>query len=116
MRAELKSWFSRTVDLDTYAPADREEYSFDLTLMVGPEGADASEAFYARVCSPGWLVANSGPDSVRVGERLIIAPEYNVARIIAAIAAFCSRCSGDTWAEVAVKVSRAGAWEYEDEP
>lgn len=44
----------------------------------------------------------------------LIVAEYKLTAITAVITKFVERCSGESWAEVASKLSRIAAWEFED--
>jgi len=45
---------------------------------------------------------------------LLIVAEYDFAAIEKEISAHVAACQGDTWIEIAVKLSRTLMWEFED--
>jgi hypothetical protein len=115
MRAELKRLHSPDVfDLRTFVPADPERFSLFVQAMVGPLGEDSSESFDVVLCTPLWLqeqIQGTGPV---LGLHHIIVVEYNYDEVFRFVRAFCDRCEGKTWHEVAAKVGRLGRWEFDD--
>jgi hypothetical protein len=115
MNAKLKRLISPDVhDLESFHPEDASEFAFLLQLFVGPDAEEGMESFEVTVCSPKWLVKAYGPEEVVVGRHFLFMSEYNYQRMVIAIEKFLRHCSGSTWNEVATKVSRLGAWEFED--
>lgn len=115
MDAELKRLHSPDIyDLENYQPDDSEEFGFLLQAMVGPKGKDGEESFDINVCTPKWLKENNGRSSIIIGRHYLIVGEYNYKSISEFIQGYLRTCSGDSWSEVAEKVSRLGKWEFED--
>ena len=85
--------------------------------MIGPEGLDAAESFDVEICTPAWIAkrhdSRDYPDVV-LGRHMLIVFAYELEKIRDAIAQYCERCSGDTWMDIAPKLARLGAWEFED--
>ncbi len=112
---ELKSLHSPDVgDLKSYVPEDEDCFGFLLTAMIGAPGEKGEEAFDIMVCSPMWILRNRKPSDILVGRHYLIMQEYNFERLVSFIQKFCRSCSGNTWAEIANKLSRLGRWEFED--
>lgn len=82
--------------------------------MVGPIGENSAESFDILVCTPDWIRDCYLEQEFAWGRHLLIVKEFDIQRIKAFISAYVNRQSGKSWAEVAVKVSRIGSWEYED--
>ena len=115
MKPEIKSIYSFDVeDLETYKPTDPTSFAFHLRLIAGPQSEPGEESFDMKVCTPKWLLENHGAEEVIIGRHLLIVMEYNYRRIVKRIKEFCDTCTGDTWTEVAEKLSRLGYWEFED--
>ena len=115
MKAELKRVHSPDVEnFSTYWPDDVENFCFLLQAMIGPEGMEGEESFDIEVCTPKRLASTYDKHDVIIGRHLFIVFEYDYDRIIATINKFISNCSGDSWKEMAEKISRLGKWEFED--
>lgn len=115
MKAELKRLHSPDIyDLESYQPENEGKFAFLLQAMIGPEGRDGEESFDIEVCTPKWLEENYNIDDVVIGRHHLIIREYSYQRIVCAIKDFLQGCSGESWNEVAGKVSQLGMWEFED--
>lgn len=115
MRAQIKKFHSPDIlDLENFVPKDPERFAFLLQVFIGPEGQDGQESFDIEVCTPKWLIQNYTDDTVIIGRHYLIVFKYDFKRITETIKAFCKNCTGETWAEVAIKLSRLGMWEFED--
>ncbi|WP_187669686.1 immunity 8 family protein [Zestomonas carbonaria] len=114
MNAELKRLHSPDVyDLESFQPENPEVFGFLLQVMVGPEGKEGEESFDIEVCTPRWLENTYGMDEVVIGCHHIIVRKYNYQKIVDAINKFLRKCTGESWSEIAGKVSRLGKWEFE---
>jgi len=115
VNAEIKLIYSLDIDdLDNYSPDDPDCFGFNLRLIAGPKGQPGEESFDIQVCTPQWLLSRFAREEVIVGRHFLIVFEYNFSRIRAKIEKSCERCTGETWNEVALKLSRLGYWESED--
>jgi hypothetical protein len=115
MRAQLKRLHSPDVaDLQTFAPAEPDNFAFLLQLMVGPEHEAGEESFDVQVCTPKWLMTRYGGADVVSLRHHILLPKYDYAVMIQALRGMVEACMGSTWPEVAEKVGRIGHWEFED--
>ena len=114
MKAEIKDISCDYFDLSTYTPIDPESFSFPLFVTVGTEFAEGEDLFYIQVCTPKWILENHCREDVIIGRHYLIVMEYDYARIIQTITAFCSQWEASTWPELAEKLGRLGQWEFED--
>ncbi len=112
MKAILRSISSDTFNIRTWSPEDAECFALDLLLKIGAEGSDGADNFDLKVCSPSWLAQTSW--SFRWGRGLLIVAEYDFAAIEKEISAHVAACQGDTWIDIAVKLSRTLMWEFDD--
>ena len=114
MRAKLKRVHSPDIlDFSTYWPEDPANFGFLLQMRVGPDDQDGEEAFDLTVCTPKWLTQNYRLEDIVVGRHKLIVFEYDFHRLLRFLEAFCQRCTGSTWEEVAAQVSQLGRWEFE---
>ena len=115
MKAEIKSIYSTEVDnLPNYKPNKRDEFCIDFRFIIGPMSEPGEESFDITVLTPKWLLSHYDLDDIIMGRHRVIVFEYNYERLIAKINRWLEFCTGDTWEEVATKVSRIGHWEFED--
>lgn len=115
IHAELKGIINSDIDdLASFYPEDRANFGLTLQLMVGPKGTEGADSFQIQVCTPAWLTHYFNHDDIIVARHFLIAFEYDYQRLINRINKYLASCSGNTWAEVANKVSRLGLWEFED--
>jgi hypothetical protein len=112
IQAELKKLFSPDVlDLEKFQPEG--PFGFLLQAMVGPLGSDGEESFDALVCTPEWFSADMKKDIVS-GRHHVFVKRYDYWALRNFIRGYCASCQGESWEEVALKVSRLGHWEFED--
>ena len=116
MRARLKSLTSDEIpDLASFVPVIPDEFAVPLVLEVGPLGLRGRERFELLVVSPRWLLRRHGAEGMVPGRGKLIVFEWSFARIRAYLARKVEACSGQTWPEVARKVSALAEWEGDDE-
>src|ERR1700748_330034 len=114
MLSEVKGIMSTEIfDLENYKPENNENFSFLLTVTVGPKGEIGAENFDIDVCTPKWLLDNQYDDFV-LGKGKLIVFRCDMKKILARIRALFNECNGEDWNEIAVKLSRIGHWEFED--
>jgi hypothetical protein len=112
--AEIKRLHSPDIlDLATYEPEVADTFGFLLQIMAGPSGGDGEESFDVTVCAPQWLAERIGP-SVLIGRHHLIVSRYDFRRLKQFLENYCSKCTGNTWQEVAQQLGRIGKWEFED--
>lgn len=115
MRAEIKNIFSIDAgDLLTHRPTDASSFCIPIRLVAGPENMPGEESFDFEICTPSWLQYSQQPGVVRDLRHTLLIDSYDPQRIIDYVRNYVDACSGDTWNEVAVKISRLGHWEFED--
>ena len=113
MRAELRILFSPDVDdLQSYAPGDA--FCVMLSALIGPQGESGEESFDFEICSPAWLAAELEGCRWISGRYRLIMARFDLASVEHYIAARLAQATGETWAEVAGKLSRWARWEFED--
>ena len=115
IRPKLKSVYSPDVEnLPEYRPAEPEHVGILFQLFIGPDdGSEDAESFDVMVCTPDWLKQSLHHDDVVLGYHHLIVREYDYRRIINSIEKYLHHCHGETWEDVARKVSRLGKWEFE---
>ena len=120
MRAVLRSLESPDLapdSLTNYEPPLPDDFGVLLLALVGPDDGSGEEAFYITVCSPQWLARATMDENAKgfefVRHRLVV-NRWDPDLFRRAVADLCSHTSGLDWPEVANKLSRFMAWEFED--
>ncbi len=112
MRADLKGISADEVDIHSYAPDDPECFFITLRLRIGPEGDNGGDDFEVFVCTPTWLQNNVWEPMW--GRHFLIVKEFNYQLIVDTIIKAISQYEGVGWSEIACKLARLYAWEFED--
>lgn len=113
VKAELRRLHSPDVyDLEKFAPGT--DFGFLLQVFAGLQGRPGEESFDVLVCTPDWLKSHHESSEIVIGRHMLIVFEYDYKRLRRFFEEFCNRAWGDTWQEVASKLSRMGKWEFED--
>lgn len=112
MKAELKTLGNDLCDLEHSVPEESNSFIMSLTLTIGPTNEIGSNYFYVRVCTPEWLCKHQWlPELIR---HTLLVRKYDLDEITKTITDYIDQCEGDDWMEIAQKLSRVFAWEYED--
>jgi hypothetical protein len=114
MRAILKEIGSPDCEFATFSPPDPSDFSVLLELVVGQEDSVGGDIFQLMVCSPGWIQRQYRNEGMVWGRHMLIALEFDWQSIKALIEREIGECEGKDWSEVAMKLSRFAAWEFED--
>ena len=99
-------------DLEKFNP--EEKFGFLLQIFVGSDETDGEESFDLFLCSPSCISEKMKGTEILVGHHYLIMQKYDYEKLIHFIQNFCEQCIGETWDEVAKKLSRIGIWEFED--
>lgn len=110
---KLKSIDSTAFDLSTYVPPS-ENFSLCLDLSIGPVNSDGADLFYVTVCSPQYVEQLVAQEGIATMRGYLVTDGFQVTVIRARIEKLLSAVSGETWAEVATKLSRYFKWEFDD--
>jgi hypothetical protein len=115
MEAVLKGLYSSDIaDVESYQPEKEDNFGFVLRAVVGPMGEPGEESFDITICTPKWLAERYGTAEIVLGLHKVIVFRYDYSRLRRFIEKYLMRCSGNTWAEIAKKVSLLGQWEFEN--
>lgn len=116
MKAEIKSLHSLQSEdtLINYWPDDVSSFGTWIRAYIGPQGEAGSEAFDIQVCTPDWLKSQCAAEGPMWGRHMLIVETYDYDAIKGLIERYVESSEGDDWASIAGKLSRIGAWEFED--
>jgi hypothetical protein len=84
--------------------------------MVGIRGESGEESFDINVCTPKWLEQYIQRERFLFARHRLFVDRFDASQISGIVTRFIERCTGESWQEVAMKVSRLGHWEFEDCP
>lgn len=109
------------VDLDivghdnwSFWPEDIEYFCVSLEALVRPTGSEGYEIFKFDVCSPKWFAEKEIPLEPKFVRHWVLINEYDEGKIKGLVKDLIESTSGETWHEVAEKLSRYMFWEFED--
>ena len=115
MKVEIKSFISPDIlDFKNFEPTNKESFSFLLELVVGVKGKVGGDLFSIEVSTPKWLLENYKKEEILFCRHRIIVFEYDINRIINKIENHFESVTGNSWEEIANKISRIAHWEFED--
>jgi hypothetical protein len=117
MKAAIRTLWSLEIEDDfaAFKPADAECFGTWIRVAAGPRDGAGSESFDIFVCTPRWLEreAEEGGGAVWARHSLIL-KRFDRAAIASEISKAVEQCSASDWGSLAKKLSRIGAWEFED--
>lgn len=113
MKAELKYLHSPDIDLYQYIPEESDNFGFLLQAMIGSEGKEGEDSFDIIVCTTKWFQSNYVERMPLLGYSFMFVSQFSLEEIEQAIQIFCKECTGETWIELASKLSKLGKWEFE---
>lgn len=98
--------------LENYQPEEENSFNLLVNLKIGPEDEEGINYFHLNVCTPEWLCKNHWlPELMR---HTLLVRKYDLDEITKTITDYIDQCKGEDWEEIAQKLSRVFAWEYED--
>ena len=117
MHAELRSLHSPDLDLQHETPADPEDFTILVQAFIGQAGKPGEDAFSFQVCTPRSLEDTARRQLAKgfwFARNLLVLERYDYQVLCRAIIGLCRSTSGRSWDEISVKLSRWGAWEFEE--
>jgi hypothetical protein len=116
MKAIVKSMWvdSPTINLDNYFPEDPESFGLWIEFRAGPEDSCGADDYRILVCTPDWIKQACRHEKVVSGRHMLIVLEYDIEEIKSAIDRSVEECNGRDFEEMANKIARFAAWEFED--
>jgi len=112
MKASLRSIGCDWLDLSNYQPEQDDCFQFLAHLCIGPVGEEGINHFDVFICTPEWLCKHHWvPELMR---HTLLVRKYDLDEITKTITDYIDQCEGNDWMEIAQKLSRVFAWEFED--
>lgn len=113
MKAEIRSIDLIDYDNWAYWPDDTDDFYVAAEALIGPKDSEGAEIFSFEICSPKWFSRHRANSAIFV-RHMIFMNEYDEQAVKNAVVELVKNASGDTWTEVAEKLSRYMFWEFED--
>jgi hypothetical protein len=89
-------------------------WSIYLDLTLGPAEDLGEEIFGLTVCNGEWLASRAAQDGIVSGRHHVIMATYDWPTVERYLEEQVRAAEGDTWTEVAERLARLAAWEFED--
>jgi len=106
------------VGFDEYCPEEEECFGLWITVHVGPDDEEGAHLYQILVCTPDWITKKYRHEHRHTGavwgRHMLIVFRYDPDHIRREIERYVEGCTGKDFWEVAQKVARIGAWEFED--
>lgn len=100
--------------LAEYRPNDQDVFSIWINIRVGSDSCQGTNDYQLLVCTPEWIKKECAFVKSMWGRHLLIVHTYDFDLIKKMISEYVEGCTGETFFEIAEKISRVAAWEYED--
>lgn len=112
MQAKVKHIHSPDVyNLEDFAPSG--PFCILIQIMVGPQGGNAEESFSVQVCNVEWITEKANVAHVFFAYDMLIVENYSYRLIESCILKRFESIHGNSWSEIALKLSKLAAWEFE---
>jgi hypothetical protein len=105
-----------SVLLVNYRPENPECFGLWIDLNIGPDNEEGAHNYQVLVCTPDWLEVTLRYEWGRAhwGRHMLIVLDYDLDLIKERITSYVEGCTGKDFWEMAQKISRIAAWEFED--
>ena len=116
MRAQLKSIWSESIDVDlqSFLPENSDNFWLQLTMQIGPCESIGSDYFNLQVCTPKALSDLLLVEKFSLGRGLFIVKNFDYQLIINSIDEFVSSIERESWEEILKELVKYFSWEYDD--
>lgn len=114
MKPNLRGLSSIDLPDGASLPDDPADCWVVVTASIGVAGDEGSDDFTFYISTPRRLERIVADESQLWGRHLLIVEQFDWALVRNAIEKICNEITGDTWDAIASRLSRYGAWEYED--
>jgi hypothetical protein len=99
--------------LAEWVPLDPDDIDIQLVAHVGVEGESGRDVFYFRVVTPKALARDLWAHRYVWGDELLVVERFDYKFIFSLVKAICDRIDGDSWEEIAGRLSRYIHWEFD---
>jgi hypothetical protein len=96
-----------------FRPAS-EAWEIGFAAHIGVEGEEGSDLFYFSACSAELLAQQAAREGYSIPRARIVLARWDARLVEAAVLDLLGRAAGDSWKEVAEKLSAFMEWEFAD--
>lgn len=118
MKAIVKSIYSTSPDftLESYIPENPKCFGLWIEFRAGLFESKGADDFMILVCTPDWLEVTLRYEwgGMYWGRHMLLVLEYDLECINKKIVDYVENCTGNDFLEIAQKIARIAAWEFED--
>lgn len=114
MKPQIHGFHSPDADLDTFKPSDPTDVGVLVQIMIGPEGGLGYESFDVVVCTPGWFQEDVRREGIILGRHYLFVERFHWEFVRRFLEEWVGKQHGDSWEQLALRLSRLGKWEFED--
>lgn len=112
MKPVLKEMSCDEHDLESFSPEPSNIFYLNIRFRIGSSDSSGADDFHLSVCTPEWMAKNTwGPCW---GRHMLIVRDYDLETIRSLVENYLLEIDGDDWNQIATKISRVLAWEFED--
>lgn len=98
--------------IEKWQPADPTNVDYQLCLHIGPDGEPGADLFYVNVLSE--AAARETPAALLARRKHIIIYPYSWSAVVCAVDSILQQIDGGDWDEVARKLAKKFAWEFDN--
>jgi hypothetical protein len=102
------------IPFDEFCPEDAGCFGLWITALIGPDCEEGGHLFQILVCTPEWIRKEYLARGAVWGRYMLIVSCFDHEQVRNEIARYLVGCSGKGFWEMAQKIARIGAWEFED--
>ncbi|WP_428826691.1 Imm8 family immunity protein [Azonexus sp. IMCC34842] len=117
MRAIINSMWCDELDvpLEKYQPENPKCFGLRISLRIGSDEGSGTNDFDIYVVTPDWLelMLRYEWDRAHWGLHMLMVLEYDFDLINNRIRKYIEECTGKDFLELALKISRIAAWEFD---
>jgi hypothetical protein len=115
MKPKLKGFYSIDIpEGPPTLPPDVEDCWIVVQAEIGPELSEACDVFTFYVCTIKFLQRILSKQSYQYGKSVILMEKFSWEIIENSIKEICGGTQGDSWEEIAARLSKYWDWEFED--
>lgn len=115
LRVVVKSiYVGDNIPLKSFCPDSKDCFGVWVSVQIGPDIEEKIFVYQILVCTPSWIAKEYQSHGAVWGRHMLIVFEYDQKHIQGEIEKYVARCTGKSFWEIAQKIARVGAWEFED--
>jgi hypothetical protein len=114
VNAEVRHFLSPDLDVSDPAAEIAENSSFLLQAIVGPAGGEGAESLELEVCTLDRLRERVQAERLVWGHPLVVVEPMRLPVLLDLVRRRIERVSGTSWPDVARRLAKLGAYEFDD--